>query len=126
MRWVLVFCTLKKSLTAQEIAGITRIAKKGRKHWKAERPINPVLILTGTELLSQMGPPYCWEDAGIKQKFNHIHGLFEVCDATQQLYLKLPSWQDEWHKQWDKRSERMRARLRAKDSPQAPLIEVVE
>ena len=114
---VLVFCTLRKSLTVQEIAGITRIAKKGRKHWKAERPINPVLILTGTELLSQTGPPYCWEDAGVKQKFNHIHGLLEVCDATQQLYLKLPSWQDEWHKKWDKRSERMKARLRVKENP---------
>jgi hypothetical protein len=43
---ILVFCTLRKSLTQQEVARIKRIATKGRKYWKAERPINPVLILT--------------------------------------------------------------------------------
>lgn len=96
---LLVFCTLRKSLTPQEVAGISRIAKKGRKYWKAEQPINPVLILTGTELLSSMGPPYCWEDQAIKQKFNRAGGLLEVCDTTQQIYLKLPSWHDAWEKE---------------------------
>ena len=38
------------------------IAKRGRKYWKSDRPINPVLILTGTELLSFSGAPHCWDD----------------------------------------------------------------
>jgi hypothetical protein len=106
---VLVFCTLRKSLTSREIAKISGIAKRGRKYWKAERrPINPVLILTGNELLSAMGPPYCWEDS-LKQKFSRANGLIEICDATQQIYPDLPSWQDVWHKKRDKRSQRMRA-----------------
>ena len=113
---VLVFCTLKKSLTPHEIAGISRIAKKGRKYWKAERPINPVLVLTGTELLSLMGPPYCWDDPGVRKKFDRADGLFEVCDATQQIHLKLPSWHDDWRKELDRRDER-RARLRAEPQP---------
>jgi hypothetical protein len=113
---VLVFCTLKKSLTPQEIASISRIAKKGRKYWKAERPINPVLVLTGTELLSVMGPPYCWDDPGVRKKFDRADGLFEVCDATQQIHLKLPSWHDDWRKELDRRDER-RARLRAEPQP---------
>ena len=102
---VLVFSTLRKSFTKKEILGITRIAKKGRKHWKPERPLNPVLILTGTELLNYPGPPYCWEDS-IKTKFGHMRGLFDMCDPTQQIYLNLPSWQVEWREKWEKQYQR--------------------
>lgn len=103
---VLVFSTLRKTLTAKEIKAITRIAKAGRKFWKSERPINPILILTGNELFSFHGPPYCWEDAGIKNKFNHLRGLLSICDATQQIYLKLPSWETEWHEKWEKQHQK--------------------
>lgn len=102
---VLVFSTLRTALNASEIAKISRIAKAGRKYWKAERPINPVLVLTGTELLSFHGPPYCWDDA-VKERFRNVHGLLSLCDATQQIYLRLPSWQTEWHEKWEKRRKR--------------------
>jgi hypothetical protein len=95
---VLVFSTLRKSLTRNEVAGITRLAKAGRKYWKPERPINPVLILTGTELLAYEGPPHCWEDTG---KGGHYRGFLNLCDATQQRYLGLPSWQKEWRDKWE-------------------------
>jgi hypothetical protein len=108
---VLVFSTLRTTFTKQEVAGITRIAKKGRKQWKPGRPINPVMILTGTELLHWQGPPYCWEDS-IRNKFDHLHGMIGLCDATQQLYLGLPSWQTEWHE----KSEKRRARWQAKQT----------
>lgn len=107
---VLVFSTLRKSLDQKEIEGITRIAKAGRKHWKSERPINPVLILTGTELLNHSGPPYCWDES-LKRKFDHVHGLVGLCDATQQIYLNLPSWQTEWHETWEKKRRRSRAEV---------------
>jgi hypothetical protein len=99
---LLVFSTLRRTFTSKEIAGLTRIAKAGRKYWKAERPINPVLILTGNEILSHLGPPYCWEES-IKNKFDHINGIIETCDATQQIYLNLPSWQSEWFGKWEKK-----------------------
>ncbi|MEX3930024.1 hypothetical protein AB4Y36_39545 [Paraburkholderia sp. BR10936] len=54
---ILVFSTLRDALTAKEIASIGKLAKFGRRHWKAERSINPVLILTGTELLGWNRPP---------------------------------------------------------------------
>jgi hypothetical protein len=104
---ILVFSTLRKSLSKKEIASITRIAKSGRKYWKAERPINPVLILTGNELLSIFGPPYCWQDR-LKKKFEHFRGLIGLCDVTQQIYLNLPSWQTEWHQKWEKKRQRMK------------------
>lgn len=102
---VLAFSTLRKSLTNDEIAAITKIAKRGRAYWKAEHPINPVLILTGTELLSGEPPPICWDDA-TKKRFRNVYGLLDLCNATQQLYLNLPSWETEWSKKWEKQRER--------------------
>jgi hypothetical protein len=107
---VLAFSTLRKALTLNEIAAITRIVKAGRKHWKAERPINPILILTGNELLNWQGPPYCWEPAQ-KNKFDRVRGLLGVCNATQQIYLNLPSWETEWHEKWEKQRKRRLARM---------------
>ena len=107
---IITFCTLRKKLKPKEITEITKIAKTGRKYWKTERPINPVLILTGNELLNtSFGPPYCWEGS-MKKKFDHIHGLLNVCDATQQIYLNLPSWQTEWNEKWEKQNRQRIAR----------------
>ncbi len=103
---VLAFCTLRKELSPKEAREITKIAKRGRRYWKSERTINPVLVLTGNELFSHMRPPYCWE-AGIKDKFKHLYRLLDVCDATQQLYLGLPSWHVSWQEQWETRHQRI-------------------
>ncbi|WP_157654886.1 hypothetical protein [Burkholderia ubonensis] len=102
---VLVFSTLRETLTAKEIASIGKLAKFGRKHWKAERSINPVLILTGTELLDWNRPPYCWTEAQ-RARFPHINGLLALCDATQQLYLNLPPLHQEWQMRWERRRAR--------------------
>ena len=104
---VLVFSTLRKKLTLKEIKGISGLAKAGRKRWKSDRPINPVLVLTGNELLSLHGPPYCWEDVGLKNKFNNLAGLISICDATQQIYLNLQPWQSEWHEKRMKRQKKL-------------------
>jgi hypothetical protein len=105
---VLVFSTLRKELTEFEIRRISSIAKRGRKYWKSERPLNPVLILTGTELLSFRRAPHCWDDA-LKQRFSHVRGLMDLCNATQQIYLKLPSWHTDWQEKWEKRRRRLQA-----------------
>lgn len=99
---VLAFCTLREHLKPGEVREIAKIAMRGRKYWKAERPVNPVLVLTGTELFSFHRPPYCWNDE-LRQRFSHVFGLFEICNATQQIYLNLPSWHDTWQKRWEKR-----------------------
>ena len=113
---VLAFCTLRKALKPDELSGIGRISKKGRKYWKSDRPVNPVLILTGTELLSNMVPPNCWESP-TKEKFLRLDGLIDLCEATQQIYLGLPSWHDTWKSAWDRRDERRRSRAQRKDGP---------
>jgi hypothetical protein len=52
-----------------------------------------------------------------KKRFEHVHGLFDLCDATQQLYLNLPSWRTEWHEQFERR--RARAMAKAQAGPSA-------
>lgn len=107
---VLVFSTLRKSLTPYETRQITRITKAGRKYWRADRPLNPVLILTGAELLNWHGPPYCWGEE-LRRKFDRAHGLLRLCDATQQIYLNLPSWEREWLERWEKIRHRRVAKM---------------
>ncbi|MBI4608566.1 MAG: hypothetical protein HY726_06145 [Candidatus Rokubacteria bacterium] len=107
---VLVFATLKKVLTAQEKRLLGGVVNRGRRYWKAERPFNPVVILTGTELFSNVAPPYCWQKAsGSHRRFAEeirTHDLLKLCDVTQQLYLGLPPWH-----QWRlERLERRRIR----------------
>lgn len=115
---VLVFSTLRKTLSPTEIVEIGKITKAGRKYWNAERPLNAVLILTGTELFGDFAPPYCWDDA-TKKRFEDVHGLLDLCDATQQLYLQLPSWRTEWHEQFERR--RTRSMAKAQPGPPAKL-----
>jgi hypothetical protein len=62
---VIAFCTLRKHLDMDEVREISKITYAGRKYWKSERPLNPVLILTRNEILS-MGPPHCWKDMGCR------------------------------------------------------------
>ena len=118
---LIVFATLRKTLTRKEMRAISKIAMAGRRYWKAERPVNPVLVLTGNELLSFRGPPYCWEEAHGK-KFDHIHGLLAVCDASQQIYLGLPSWHTTWRERWDRNAARRRRRNEMSPPPASPDI----
>ena len=101
---ILVFSTLRASLTKEEISALSRLAKRGRKYWKAERPLNPVLILTGAELLTWERPPRCWNEE-LQKRFQNVRTLLELCNASQQIYLGLPSWQDDWDRAFEKRRQ---------------------
>ena len=88
------------------INALSNLRAPVQRYWKSERPLNPVLILTGTELLSFRRAPHCWDDA-LKHRFGHVHGLMDLCNATQQIYLKLPSWHADWQERWEKRRSRL-------------------
>ncbi len=88
---ILVFSTLRESLTPPEIAALSRLASFGRRYWLAGRPVNPVLILTGIELLNWKRAPDCWDEKW-REQFKLVRSLLVHCDASQQIYLGLPSW----------------------------------
>jgi hypothetical protein len=105
---VLVFATLAQEFSARDKQLLTPFVRACRKYGKLDRPKNPVLLLTGTELFSGFGPPQCWRDAGGRLKAfadagRTINDLIALCDATQQLYLDLPSWWDDWNVEFEKR-----------------------
>ncbi len=104
---VLVFATLKKSLTEKEKEMLRPLVNRGRKYWKAGHPFNPVLILTGIELFAESELEEAWKEAGeTHAKFVGAYrlsdDLFELCDATQQLYLNMKS-RYEWLEKIEKK-----------------------
>lgn len=110
---VLVFCTLKDILSKPEKSLIQKIANFGRKPWKGDRAMNPVLVLTRIELFNDSPPPFCWEKAGEHyEKFiagsGYINTLGDLCDATQQLHLDMPPRVDFLKQRWEKLSARHR------------------
>jgi hypothetical protein len=108
---VLVFATFRKEFTKNEKLLLSRVVNRGRKYWKAEHPLNPVLILTSAELFARWSPPMCWKDLG--EKHSHFadvyHGwidLLKLCDATQQLYLDMKPWYQWLEERWEKRRKK--------------------
>lgn len=117
---VLVFSTLRKELTSNEKTMLRAFVNKGRKNYKAEKPNNPVIILTGTELFASGRPPKCWEDARltIPSPYNSffIPELVKLSDATQQLHLGMESWDTWLHKDYEKKRERSISRKEKKQN----------
>lgn len=108
----LVFATLREELSTDEVRWISTLARRGRRRLRAERWRNPVIVLSKHELVSEFGPPHCWEDAGGKYaefapRFRHIVDLNELSDATQQLHLGMESYAA-WH---EKDMEKLTRRL---------------
>jgi hypothetical protein len=103
---ILAFCTLRKTLTPFEVREIKKIAKAGTKLWKTERPINPVLVLTGHELFSLSGVPQCWKGMSIPGWAERTHTLLGTCNATQAIHLAMPHWQEVWSAEVEKKLQR--------------------
>lgn len=111
---LLVFCTLKDTLTEKEKRIITALARWGRKYWKDELPRNPVMILTKHEIFDGLGPPGCWKALGADKKFARVHGdLYEIANATQQIHLGMDSWHDYWSSYFEKKREQRKRRRAA-------------
>ena len=96
---VLVFASLKIGITQSEAAAIRTIVQTQRRRRLRRQPSSHVVVLTGTELLSQEGVPFCWEGKGELQErlisgHRSFHELAELADATQQIYLGMPGWFD--------------------------------
>ena len=93
---ILAFVTLRRALTPHEVTEIKKIVKAGMKQWKAERPLNPVLVLTGQELFARSGAPHCWGSMSVPVWAKQAYSLLEVCNATQAIHLSLPHWHQTW------------------------------
>lgn len=90
---VLVFATLKLQLGEDERIAISKLVRYFRGGLKS-RPRNPVLILTGRELLCRLlGPEHFHEEI---HRYNHNHDdIGRLCDITCREYLGLPTHESE-------------------------------
>jgi hypothetical protein len=119
---VLVFSTLRKSLTEKEKRILKRVANRGRRYWKADRPYNPVLVLTGNELFADDNPRRAWEEmGGVHASHARAWGdrpeLVALADDTQQIYLEMKSWH-QWLDERERRKVKTRV-LKAENSDKA-------
>lgn len=96
---ILAFCTLDEDFSDNEKRMLRGFVNARRQYWRRDRPRNPVILLTRVELMSFNPPPYAWQEKGGKwkafaKKNSHLSGIFDLCDATQQLYLDLDPWSE--------------------------------
>ena len=100
---VLAFVTLRSELTPRDIDLIKPLAEAGRKPRQDDHWQNPVVILTGLELFSESGPPYCWEGVAgaeeVVQSCRLMASLFDLADATQRLHLGMEPY-NEYIRRW--------------------------
>lgn len=108
---ILCFATLNKQLTPQERKGIIQLARRGRQSLRTGQQVNPVLVLTGAELLGHGGPRRVAER--LPERFRqyvpnmYIRGdIQEICDFTVQAHLGMESIHDWWKKKGEKRRQR--------------------
>src|SRR5262249_52381925 len=85
----------------EERLRLADLAKWGRRPGKRGwRPANPVIILTGTELFFKHHLESTWKDSGglaaELAKHMSFNDLYKLAEATQKLYLNLPSFYEEY------------------------------
>ena len=93
---VVVFATLRRELDSSEKRLLRPFAKRGRKRLRGTRLRNPVIVFTANELFSWHGPRAAWRALGppfsrFEREYAEDRVLVSLADATQQLYLGLPS-----------------------------------
>jgi len=106
---VLCFATLNQELTSIEKKAIGRLARKGRRNLRTGQQMNPVLVLTKTELLGQGDPRHVAERLperfrAVAQNMFFRGDLQEICDFTLQVHLGMESI----HEWWKQKAERKR------------------
>lgn len=111
----LIFATLNCELQESEVKLIRSLAVAERKKSLHRKPSNHVILLTGTELFSHRIEEN-WKNKGglyehLSQRGFELTQLEYLADATQQLYLNLPSWV-EWLDIEVKKRRQRRARLK--------------
>jgi hypothetical protein len=110
---VMVIAVLRDRFTASEKEILTKFVAWGRRVNVYGEPTNPVLLLTSHELTMEHHLPSTWKVLGGQHvkftSYEHTRTLFNLADATQQIYLGLPSFHQERDEYWKKRHARRKS-----------------
>lgn len=119
---ILVFAALKDvaDFSKKEIERLKELAQWGREYdHDRQQSRAPVIILTGTELFTEYSLEESWEEKGgmherliksaaIRARLDNLRIL---ADLTQQLYLRMPSYESFVHDKIKKKRERSERRM---------------
>lgn len=105
-----IISVLRNSFTAGEKKRLQSFVQWGRRPNVQGQSTNPVILLTGTELFAEHYISREWENRPEPYKslsdYKHMRTLHAFADATQQIYLGMPSYFT-WRKAaWKKKAER--------------------
>ena len=99
-RAILVFATLRDELGLAEKKLLRPLVNRYRRERLADRPYNPVLVLTAGELFADWPLSRHWKRLSAKNRKykdrpNVDTNIVELCDQMHQLHLDMDSW-DTW------------------------------
>ena len=109
---VIVIAVLRDRFTAAEKKILTKFVAWGRRVNVYGEPTNPVLLLTSHELTMDYNVSSTWKALGGQHAkfadYEHCRTLFNLADATQQIYLGMPSFHQVRHEYRKSRHARRR------------------
>jgi hypothetical protein len=107
---IVVISVLRDRFTASERKILAPFIKWCRRPDERRRPTNPVILLTAHELLAEHHIGFTWKQLGAPYseivKNDPILTLQRLAEATQQIYLGLPSYHEQRVDEWKKRRAR--------------------
>lgn len=96
---VMVVSTLRSAheLSLAEVARLRHLALWGRRAWREDQPINPLIVLTGTELFAELGIANAWSKIDGAQKHGRydFRNLYTLSELTVNRYVGLDSHWDQ-------------------------------
>lgn len=109
---IIVIAVLRDHFLPIEKRILEPFVKWGRRLKPDGEQANPVVLLTSNELLFDHFLSATWKSIGGEHakfaNYDHTRSMRSLADATQQLYLGLPSF-DAWHRsQWEKKLKRQK------------------
>jgi hypothetical protein len=117
---VIVISVLRDHFTRNEKKLLEKFVNWGRRVNVHGEPTNPVVLFTAHELMMDHLLSTTWKELGGMHgrfaDYNHTRTLLDVADATQQIYLGMPSFNEVRRKYWEKRMARRKATEQAINS----------
>jgi hypothetical protein len=114
---VIVIAVLRDHFTEAEKKILRSFVTWGRRVNVYGEPTNPVLLLTSHELTMDHYVSSTWKELGGKHAkfadYNQTRTLSAFADATQQIYLDMPSFNQARQEYWQKRHARRLAKQSA-------------
>jgi hypothetical protein len=109
---VLVIATLRDHFPSAEQKILKKFVAWGRRVNAYGEPTNPILILTSHELTMEHDLSSTWKSLGGRHAsfadYRQVRTLSSLADATQQIYLGIPSFHQEREEYWRKRRARLK------------------